>query len=141
MTYQPSHHKPKRTRPINNIPVTNRIRAMMEHTSRYAFRGEARLARDCAVSEAAISRLMSGKTSPSFGLVVRIAQAFEKQLKRHIDLREIVSIDGQFPTSTVCEIVGCRGCTPQAAWNEDDTMKAEYSSPSGRMGYREEGHE
>jgi transcriptional regulator with XRE-family HTH domain len=114
---------------------------MMEHTSRYAFRGEARLARDCAVSEAAISRLMSGKTSPSFGLVVRIAEALEKQLKRDIDLREIVSIDGQFPTPTVCEIVGCRGCTPQAAWNEDDTMKAEYSSPSGRMVYREEGHE
>ena len=65
-------HNPKYL-PINARPVRNRIRALMEHSTRYAFMGEARLAKDCGVSCAAISRLMGGKSSPSFALTARIA--------------------------------------------------------------------
>ena len=112
--------------PINARPVRNRIRALMEHSVRYAFMGEARLAKDCGVSCAAVSRLMGGKSSPSFALVARISQAFERQFKRRIDPREIVSLDGSYPTASVCQLVGCKGCTPQAAWNENDVLKPEY---------------
>ena len=112
--------------PINAHPVRNRIRALMEHSTRYAFMGEARLAKDCGVSCAAISRLMSGKSSPSFALMVKITQAFERQFKKSIDPREIVSLDGSYPTASVCRLAGCKGCTPQAAWNEHDVLRPEY---------------
>jgi transcriptional regulator with XRE-family HTH domain len=119
-------HNPPVNRPINTHPVHNRIRRFMEHTSRYAFMGEVRLAQDCKVSCATISRLLADKSSPSFALGVRIGQAFEKQFGRPIDLREIISLDGTYPSKTVCEIVGCKGCTSQAAWREDDTLKETY---------------
>ena len=119
-------HRSPHNLPINTRPVHNRIRSLMEHSTRYAFMGEARLAKDCGVSCAAISRLMSGKSSPSFALVVKIAQAFERQFKKSIDQREIVSLDGGYPTPSVCQLVGCKGCTPQAAWNEHDVLKPEY---------------
>jgi hypothetical protein len=117
------HHRRTHNPPINAHPVHNRIRAFMEHSTAYAFMGEVRLAKDCGVSCAAISRLLAGKSSPSFALLVRITQAFERQFKHALDPREIVSLDGDYPTPTVCEIVGCRGCTPQSAWNDDDTLK------------------
>ena len=88
--------------------------------------GEARLAKDSNVSCAAISRLMNGKSSPSFALVAKITQAFERQFKKSIDPREVVSLDGSYPTPSVCQLVGCKGCTPQAAWNENDVLKPEY---------------
>lgn len=112
--------------PINAHPVQNRIRSFMEHAPRYSFMGEVRLAKDCRVSSATISRLLAGKSSPSFALISRIGQAFEKQFGKPIDLHEIISLDGTYPSNTVCEIVGCKGCTSQDAWNEDDTMKADY---------------
>ena len=69
---------------------------------------------------------MNGKSSPSFALMVRITQAFERQFKKSIDPREIVSLDGSYPTASVCQLVGCKGCTPEAAWNEHDVLKSEY---------------
>ena len=117
-----------RKMPVNMLLVENRIRQFMEHSSRYAFMGEARLAKDCGVSDAAICRLLIGYSSPSFAMMSKITQVFEKEFKQSIDPRELASIDGQFPSPTVCEIVGCKGCSPQSAWNEDDTMKPEYSS-------------
>jgi transcriptional regulator with XRE-family HTH domain len=107
--------------------VENRVRDFMEHSTRYAFKGEARLAKDCGVSDAAICRLLIGYSSPSFAMLCKLTDAFEKEFEKRIDPRELAAIDGQYPTPTVCEIVGCKGCTPQAAWNEDDTLKPEYS--------------
>ena len=121
------HNPPSRRLPVNMLLVHNRIRQFMEHSSRYAFKSEARLAQDCGVSDAAICRLISGYSSPSFAMVCKITQAFEKEFKKRIDPRELASIDGRYPTASVCEIVGCKGCTPQAAWNDDDTLKPEYS--------------
>jgi hypothetical protein len=122
----PSDQIPRRHLPVNMLLVENRIRAFMEHSTRYAFMGPARLAKDCEVSDAAICRLLGGYSSPSYAMVAKITKAFEKEFKRSIDPREIFAIDGQYSTSSVCEIVGCKGCTPQAAWNEDDTLKPEY---------------
>lgn len=122
----------QRTVPINTVPVMNRISEFLEHSMCYAFKGESRLARDCNVSEAAVSRLINGKTSPSFALIIRITKALEQEFKRCIDPREIISLDGLYPTSSVCELVGCKGCTPQSAWNDDDTLKKEYLPKEGR---------
>jgi transcriptional regulator with XRE-family HTH domain len=97
----------------------------MEHSTRYAFMGEARLAKDCGVSIATISRLMSGKSCPSYPLSVRIAQAFEKQFKKHIDVREIISLDGEYPTPNVCELVGCNGCTSSRDWHDEQFIPDE----------------
>jgi transcriptional regulator with XRE-family HTH domain len=118
-----------RKMPVNMLLVENRIRTFMEHSTRYAFMGEARLAKDCGVSDAAICRLLIGYSSPSFAMLCKLTAAFEKEFKKSIDPRELAAIDGKYPSPTVCEIVGCKGCTPQAAWNEDDTMKPGYSSP------------
>lgn len=117
---------PQRNIPVNLLLVHNRIRPFLEHSTRYAFMGETRLAHDCGVSVASISRLMAGYGSPSFALISKITAAFEKEFQKHIDPRDVAAIDGAFLTPTVCEIVGCKGCTPQAAWNDDDTIKPEY---------------
>jgi DNA-binding phage protein len=122
----------KRQLPVNLLLVENRIREFMEHSTRYAFMGPARLAKDCSVSDAAICRLLGGYGSPSFAMVVKITHAFEREFKRSIDPREIAMIDGKYPTASVCQLLGCKGCTPQAAWNRDDTLKQEYA-PDGAM--------
>lgn len=130
---------PSRRMPVNMLLVENRIRAFMEHSSRYSFMGEARLAKDCGVSDAAICRLLIGYSSPSFAMLCKLTAAFEKEFKKRIDPRELAAIDGKYPSPTVCEIVDCKGCSPQAAWNPDDTMKSEYSSKGKQNG--KEAHE
>jgi transcriptional regulator with XRE-family HTH domain len=119
---------------VNLLLVENRIRAFLEHSTRYAFRGPARLARECGVSEATICRLLTGYGSPSYAVLVKITRVFEKEFKRSIDPREIASLDGRYPTPTVCELVGCKGCTPQDAWYPDDTLKPGYCSDKGEPG-------
>lgn len=119
--------RPHRNLPVNLLPVDNRVREFMEHSRRYAFMGETRLAKDCGVSVAAICRMLVGYGSPSFAMVTKITAAFEKEFGRSIDPREIASIDGDYPTGKVCDVVGCKGCTPQKAWNADDTLKPEYA--------------
>ena len=121
------YNAPHRHLPVNLVLVENRIRAFMEHSTRYAFMGSMRLAKDCSVSEAAICRLLSGYGSPSYAMIARLTQAFEKEFKQAIDPRDVAAINGAFLTPTVCEVVGCKGCTPQAAWNDDDTLKPEYA--------------
>lgn len=113
----PSHHPP---------PVHNRIGALMAHTMRYAFRGESRLADDAGISRAALNRLVHGTSSPSFVHVVALTQALEKALDCSLDPREVVSLDGTYPTTSVCELCGCRGCLPAHAYDEDDRIKAEF---------------
>ncbi len=66
----------------------------MAHTTRYAFKGEGRLASDAGVSKSAVSRLVNGLSSPSFAVVSAIAHALEKRLGRPLDPRELVSFNG-----------------------------------------------
>ena len=98
----------------------------MEHTSRYAFKGRARLAADVGVSRSTITRLIDGRSAPSFTLVSKIAHALERQLKRHIDPHELFSTDGEYPTPSVCDLCGCPGCMPDAAYDDEDNLKAEF---------------
>ena len=112
--------------PITRRRVRNRILAVMAHTSRYSIRGQARLAEDAGVSRSTVCRFLSGQANPSFALVMVLTRALEERLGRRVDLRELVSLDGIFPTPSVCELCGCRGCLPPQAWAPDDTLRPEY---------------
>lgn len=100
--------------PIPQSPIqrhiSQRIHAVMAHTTRYAFDGVSRLAEDVGVSKSAIYRILQGKRSPSFSLMIAITQALEKELKRPIDPRELMTVSGQYPTPNVCDLCGCLGC-------------------------------
>lgn len=112
----PSSHSPL-NKSVLVIPH-NRLRVVMAHTTRYAFKGEARLALDAGVSKSAVSRLVNGLSSPSFAVVSAIAHALEKRLGRSLDPRELVSFDGNYPTLSACALCGCRGCSLSKARSE-----------------------
>lgn len=115
-----------KTTKINSSQVHNRILALMAHTTRYAFQGETRLANDAGVSKSAVSRLLTGQSSPSFALVVALTKVLEKRLGRSLDPRDLISLDGSYPTATACELAGCRGCLPAEAYDEHNRLKPEY---------------
>jgi transcriptional regulator with XRE-family HTH domain len=106
--------------------VHNRILEIMAHTTRYAFKGESRLAADAGVSKSAVCRLVNGESSPSFAVVTALTGVLEKQVGKTLDPRELISFDGTYPTASVCELVDCRGCLPAEAYDEDDTLRPEF---------------
>jgi len=75
---------------IQSRQVFNRIFAIMAHTTRYAFKGESRLASDAGVSKSAVCRLLSGKSSPSFVLVALLAQALQQQFVKYPLFRQVL---------------------------------------------------
>ena len=91
--------------------VTHRLRAILAHTTKYAFDGASKLARDVGVTPSAISRILSGKRFPSFALMMKITEVLEKELGRPLDPRELMTISGNYPTESVCDLCGCRGCS------------------------------
>ena len=119
-----TYKKPK----INTTQVHNRILALMAHTSRYAFKGETRLAQDAGVSKSAVCRLLNGQSSPSFALVVAITKALENHLKRPLDPRDLISVDGHYPTVSACVLAGCKGCLPAEAYDENDVLRPEFKN-------------
>lgn len=113
-------------------PAVNRVSDVMAHTTRYAFKGVARLARDAGVSPSAVSRLINGRMNPSFLMVARIADALERELGFRIDPRELVAEGGRFPTRHACELARCRGCLPECATDEfGDVKRAFYGVEPG----------
>jgi hypothetical protein len=106
--------------------VQNRILAIVAHTTRYAFKGQARLAADAGVSEATISRLVNGCSHPSYRLVYAVTRALEKAVGRPLSPDEIVSYGGSYPTPSVCLLVGCPGCLPDEAYDEDERLRPEF---------------
>jgi len=107
-------------------PTINRISDVMAHTTRYAFQGVPRLARDAGIHRTTLSRVIYGKSNPFSQTVGRIASALERELKRPIDPRELFAVDGEFPTRYTCDLVGCRGCLPEAATDEFGNRKFAY---------------
>jgi len=101
-----------------NLPH-NRVAAIMAHTLRYAFKGRSRLAVDCGISKSAISRLLNGRSKPTLHVVLRVTDALERELGRSLNVREIFSETGNYPTTFVCSLVGCPGCLPAQAVTED----------------------
>ncbi len=111
---------------ITSYQLHNRILALMAHTSRYAFKGETRLAHDAGVSKSAVCRLLNGNSSPSCAPVVAGTKALEKRLGRPLDPRDLISFDGCYPTASACELAGCRGCLPPEAYDEDNQLRPEF---------------
>ncbi|HEY3412819.1 MAG TPA: helix-turn-helix transcriptional regulator [Armatimonadota bacterium] len=105
----------------------NRIAAIMLHTSRYAFEGQARLAADAGISRSAVSRVLSGFSEPSVYVLLAITGALEIETGRRIDVRDLISADGTYPTPFVCDVVGCMGCLPEQALDEHGNRQPEYA--------------
>jgi transcriptional regulator with XRE-family HTH domain len=113
--------------PLGAATVYNRLRAVLLHVPFYSIEGVARLAADYNVSKSTISRLLSGKTSPSYRLADAITEALSKRLGKPIDPREIFSREGRFPTPSACALMRCSGCLPPDAWSEkDDKLRPEW---------------
>lgn len=89
---------------------SQRIRLIMEHTARYAFDGVSRLAQDVGVSKSAISRILQGKRTPSFTLMIAITEALAIELNRPLDPRDLMTLSGKYLTPSVCDLCGCLGC-------------------------------
>ncbi|BDI34147.1 hypothetical protein CCAX7_61980 [Capsulimonas corticalis] len=106
--------------------VQNRVAAIMAHTTRYAFKGQSRLAKDAGASEAAVSRLVNGCSHPSYRLVYAVTRALERALGRPLSPDEIVSYGGSYPTPSVCRLAGCPGCLPDEAYDEDERLRPEF---------------
>ena len=105
----------------------NRIGAVMAHSPRrYAFCGQARLARDAGVNRSTISRLCAGKSRPTFSLIFAIASLLEQDLGCPIDPRELISLSGVYPTPSVCVLCRCRGCLPSEAYDAEERRLPEY---------------
>lgn len=119
---------PHRSSPvkINLSQMHNRILALMAHTTRYAFKGGTRLAADAGVSKSAVCRLLNGQSSPSFALVLAITKALEKHLHRPLDPRDLISLDGHYPTASACQLAGCKGCLPPEAYDENNILRPEF---------------
>ena len=117
----------------------------MIHLSRYNFKGVSRLAADTGVSISAISRLIRGKTIPSSSVLARVMIALAGQLGRHLPLEEVISLTGQYPTRNICELVSCKGCLPDTAYEDDGERKmawkknrgGDWTGDVGEQGYEE----
>lgn len=108
-------------------PLHNRVGAIMLHIPWYTFRGQVRLARDVGVSRSTVCRLLSGKSAPSYPVMAGVVAALSHRLNRSLELSEVFSPDGAFPTASVCELCGCGGCLPAQAYDKDaDTLRPEY---------------
>jgi hypothetical protein len=82
-----------------------------------------RLAADCVISKSAITRVLSGRSKPTFRIVCRITDAFERDFGQKFDVRDIFSETGEYPCTFCCRLVNCSGCLPKAACLRDDGTK------------------
>lgn len=113
--------------------VQHRIGAVMAHVPWYAFKSQARLAADLGFSKSAVSRLLRGECTPSLALACSLANTLEKRLGRPLELRELFSLDGTYPTPSACQLVGCANCLPPEAYDRDDNLRPEYRTvPAGQ---------
>jgi hypothetical protein len=69
---------------------------------------------------------MAGRTRPSYGLVTKVAKVLESSLGKPLDPRELVSFEGEYPTTFVCRLCGCRGCLPAQAHSDTPRVKAKW---------------
>lgn len=99
----------------------------MIHIPWYSIQGATRLAADAGLAKSTISQLVRGKSNPFYITVARIVNVLERRLSRKLDLREVVSETGTYPTKFVCEVVGCRWCLPDLVYHDDGSRKAEYA--------------
>ena len=114
-------------RPVTRqLPVRNRLRVLLVHIPAFSIQGQARLAHDAGVARSTVSRLVNGQISPSYRLAHAVTDALERKRGHPLDIREVFTLDGTYPTPSGCALCGCQGCLPQDAWGEDDALKPEW---------------
>ena len=125
--------KPIATEPIDpktkapkRVPIQNRVRVLLIHIPIFSIRGQARLAEDVGVSRSTISRLVGARINPSYRLARAVTDALERRLGRPLDIRDVFSTDGTYPTPSGCALCRCGGCLPEAAWGDDGVLKPEW---------------
>lgn len=107
--------------------VANRLKAVLLHVPFYTIETLARLAADTGFAKSTLCRLSHQKSSPNYRTAEAIAWAISKRAGIDLSPTEIFSADGNFPTSSTCELMGCTGCLPPEAWNEEtDTLRPEW---------------
>ena len=104
----------------------NRLRQIVWHIPWYGFRTQTRLAEDSGVSQAAISRMMRGLTQPTLPVAQRVTEALSRRLNIPIELRDVFSPDGTYPTPSVCHLTQCPSCLPPTAYDESHRLKPEF---------------
>ena len=104
----------------------NRVHAVLLHVPWYGFRPQARLSRDSGVSPSAVSRLIRGKAQPSLTVALAITRALSLRLGKPLDVLDVFSLDGSYPTPSVCHLTGCRSCLPPEAYDGSDSLRPEY---------------
>jgi len=101
----------------------NRVRDVMEHVPWYTFKDQARLAADIGVAPSTVSRFLRGQTRPTFSMACALTGAVERRLGRRLDPRELISLDGRYPTANVCRLLGCPGCLPRRAYDAEGSLQ------------------
>ena len=99
----------------------------MAHSNQLAFKGVSRLARAAGVSPSAVSRLLSGKSNPSFLMVARLTTALEQAFGFAIDPRDLVAENGEFAHRFCCDLARCGGCLPENALDEFGDLKPAFA--------------
>jgi transcriptional regulator with XRE-family HTH domain len=112
--------------------LRHRVREVLWHIPWYGFKTQARLAQDSGVSPAAISRLLRGESQPSLLIALRLVRALSRRLGRPLDVGEVFSLDGTYPTPSVCRLTGCRNCLPPPAYDGDERLLPDFRGvPAG----------
>lgn len=112
----------------HRFPLHNRVKTLMIHTTRYAFQGQARLATDTGVSRSTISRMLGGKTNPSYHLVQAVTEALSKHLKRPLQPCDLFSATGHYKERSGCTISGCHGCLPEEAYDHHGNLRSAWKN-------------
>ena len=118
----------------NSAKQHNRIAAIMLHCKRYWSLGASLLARDAGVSKSTMSALIRGKSQPLYRTAAKVVKNLERELGLPLDHNEVFSEDGNYPTPSVCKLVGCHnpfGCLPAHLFGRDGAMKPEHYRPRG----------
>lgn len=84
------------------------------------------MAKDAGVAKSTICHILHGRTNPLYKTVAPIIRSLEFQLARRLNVRDVFSEDGKYPTKHVCTLVGCKGCLPDRIYDVDGSKKPEW---------------
>ena len=107
-------------------PIQNRVSVLLVHIPKLSIQGQARLAAEVGVSRSTISRLVGGRINPSYRLARGVTSALEKLIGYPLDMRDVFSTDGTYPTPSGCALCRCGGCLPDRAYDRESDLRPEW---------------